>query len=334
MTSTTEPETGKNWSAARAAGRTATILAAAIVAVIAVAGTFVGIQLASNPGAREPGPATGSGGPIQVVAAENFWGSLATQLGGSRANVTSIVSDPNADPHQYEASTGVAREISRASLVITNGAGFDQWASSIVAAENNPGQVVLDVQELLGLQKGVNPHFWYSPYYVNETVRAIYDDYVRIDPAGAAYYRQQYASLNSSLWTSYMHKIQAISQQFSGTKVAATEDIFVYLANATKLELVSPPAFMEALAQGNEPPSASVAQFEQLLQDKSAKVLVYNTQTVTPLTESIKALATQQGVPIVPITGTVQPPGATFQAWMQKELVMLQDALNSDASGG
>jgi zinc/manganese transport system substrate-binding protein len=279
------------------------------------------------------GPGTGSNSKvIQVVAAENFWGSLISQLGGTHVNVLSIVSDPNADPHEYESNSADAQAIANASLVIVNGAGYDEWALQLIAANNNPNQVVLNVQELINQSSDANPHFWYSPYYVNDTVRAMYNALVSIDPTNAAYYTQQYAALNTSLGV-YNARIQEIAAQFNGTKVAATEDIFAYLANATDLDLVSPPAFMQAVAEGNDPPAQSIVQFQQLIQNGSVRVLVYNEQTVTQLTQSIKALAAQQGIPIVGVTETIQPPDVTFQVWMESELITLQNALNSQALG-
>jgi len=269
---------------------------------------------------------------IHVVAAENFWGSLITQLGGTRVSVTSIVSDPNADPHEYESNTADAIAIANAQLVIINGAGYDTWAQQLIASSNTPNQVVLNVQELINQTDTANPHFWYSPTYVNETVKAMYQDLVSIDPSHASYYTQHYEALQASL-AEYNARINEIKQQFGGTKVASTESIFAYLANATGLDLVSPPAFMEAVAEGNDPPAQSIVQFDQLITNGTVKVLVYNAQTVTPLTQSIKALASQNNIPIVPVTETIQPPDVSFQVWMNAQLIILQNALNQQALG-
>ena len=299
-----------------------------VVVVLIVAGALAGFYLSRSSATTIPN----SNSTIQVVAAENFWGSLISQLGGTHVNVLSIVSDPNADPHEYESNSADARAIADASLVIVNGAGYDDWALQLIGASNSPNQVVLNVQELLNQSLTANPHFWYSPYYVNETVNAMYNDLVAIDPTNAAYYTQQYALLNASLGQ-YNALIDEIKQQFGGTEVASTESIFVYLANATGLDLVSPPAFMQAVSEGNDPPAQSIVQFDQLIQNRTIAVLVYNNQTVTPLTDSIKAEAAQEGIPIVGITETVQPPNATFQNWMYSELIALQNALEL-ARGG
>ena len=309
--------------------KTMNAIIATVLVVLIIAGAFAGLYLSNH---TPSGTTTSSSSQIQVVAAENFWGSLIRQLGGTHVNVLSIVSDPNADPHEYESNTANAIAIERASLVIVNGAGYDDWALQLIAASNSPHQVVLNVQELINQSVGVNPHFWYSPYYVNDTVNAMYKDLVSIDPTNAAYYKQQYVTLNVALGV-YNERIDEIKQQFGGTKVASTESIFEYLANATGLDLVSPSAFMEAVSEGNDPPAQSIVQFQQLIQNGTVAVLVYNEQTVTPLTQNIKALATQQGIPLVPVTETIQPSNATFQDWMNSQLITLQNALNQQAPG-
>ena len=304
--------------------RTIYLIIATVLVVLIIAGAFTSLYLSNHPATKT---ATSSSEVIQVVAAENFWGSLITQLGGTHVNVMSIVTDPNADPHEYESSSADAIAIADARLVIVNGAGYDTWALQLIAASNTPHQVVLNVQELIHQTVGANPHFWYSPYYVNDTLNAMYKDLVSIDPTNTAYYKQQYAVLNASLAV-YNGRIDEIKQQFGGTKVASTESIFVYLANATGLDLVSPPAFMQAVSEGNDPSAQSIVQFQNLITNGTVTVLVYNSQTVTPETQTIETLATQHDIPIVPITETVQPPTAAFQDWMNSRLIALQNALN------
>src|SRR2546430_11465051 len=229
---------------------------------------------------------------VQVVAAENFWGSLASQLGGTHAQVLSIVSDPNADPHSYESNAANARAIANADLVIVNGAGYDDWALRLLSANYNPTQKVLNVANLLGKHAGDNPHFWYSPTYVNQTVHAMYSDLVSLDSTNAAYYEQQYVSLNASLGQ-YNSRISEIAAKFAGRPIASTESIFVYLADATSLKLISPPGFMKAVSEGNDPTTPDRILFEQQIingtQPGNATVLVFNGQTATKLTLTIKA---------------------------------------------
>ena len=180
--------------------RSSIVIVTVVVVVLLVAGVFGGLHLMNSGGTTSTSSTVNSPGkPIQVVAGENFWGSLASQLGGTRVNVTSIVSDPNTDPHEYESNTANAELIANAKLVIVNGAGYDDWALRLISASNTPNQVVLNVQELVGQPVDANPHFWYSPYYVNDTLRAIYNDLVSIDPNDASYFHQQYSALNGSL---------------------------------------------------------------------------------------------------------------------------------------
>jgi len=315
------------------------IVAVALVVIVLTGAAFATFYLSNPSQSAQPAQTTlptqsitSQSAPIQVVAGENFWGSLVSQLGGSRTQVTSIVTDPNADPHEYESNSQDAQAIANAAFVIVNGAGYDDWALKLIAASNTPHQTVLNVADLLGKKEGDNPHFWYSPTYVNETVKAMYNDLISIDPTDTAYFTQQYASLNASLGV-YNSRISEIRAQFAGTKVASTESIFVYLGNATGLDVVSPPAFMNAVAEGNDPPAQSVVQFQQLLENGTVSVLVYNAQTVTPLTQSIKALAASKGIPIVAVTETIQPPDVSFQVWMNAELITLQNALNAQALG-
>jgi zinc/manganese transport system substrate-binding protein len=293
-----------------------------------VVAAFIGTYLSRN---QAPNSSPTSN-VLRVVAAENFWGSLVSQLGGTHVQVLSIVTNPNADPHEYESNAADAEAIAKANYVIVNGAGFDEWALELISASNTPGQRVLNVASLLEQKAGANPHFWYNPYYVYATVHQMYLDLVSLAPNDTSYFTQQYANLNASL-APYNAKIDEIRAEFNGTEVASTESIFVYLANATGLYLVSPPAFMQAVSEGTDPPVQSVVQFEQQLQSGQVKVLVYNEQTITPLTSNMETLAKQNHIEVVPITETVLPANASFQDWMNAELTALLNALSAKSSG-
>lgn len=266
---------------------------------------------------------------LKIVAAENFWGSLAQQIGGNKAAVVSLVKDPNADPHEYESSTATAVEVSDADYVIYNGAGYDSWANKLLASGGYEDRKVLDVAKLLGKKNGDNPHFWYSPEYVDKVALQIKNDLTRIDPPDSRYFASRYIKLRQSLKI-YQDKLASINVQFKGTKVAATEDIFSYMAKAAGLDLISPPAFITSVAEGNEPPTASVVQFQSQLTSNQPRLLVYNKQTVTPLTDSMKSLALKNGIPIVGITETIQPPNASFQDWMNAQTTILQKTLEAE----
>ncbi|HEX6537777.1 MAG TPA: zinc ABC transporter substrate-binding protein [Candidatus Dormibacteraeota bacterium] len=272
------------------------------------------------------GGGTAAGGAIRVVAAENFWGSLVTQLGGSHVSVTSVVTDPNVDPHDYQSSAGNARAFAIAQYVIVNGAGYDNWASSLLNANQDTSRRVLDVAALLGKHEGDNPHFWYGPAFVTQVADRITTDLSAIDSADSSYFMQQRTALETALQP-YHDRIASIKQQFSGRKIASTESIFVYMAAALGLNVISPPAFMQAVSEGNDPPAATVAEFNQQLQSKEATVLVYNRQTATDVTTNLRQLATQENIPVVGVTETIEPPGTSFQLWMAGELNALQNAL-------
>jgi len=282
------------------------------------------------------------GSIIHVVAGENFWGSLVTQLGGNRTVVLSIVTDPNSDPHEYEANVSDAEAIAAAQFVIVNGVGYDDWALQLIASADSSNQVVLNVGELNGVSDtgGIvtgNEHMWYNPVYVNRSVAAMYSILVSIQPSSRTYFQANYAALNVSLGQLY-DRADAIRTAFAGTPVAATESIFVYLANYTGLDLVSPPEFMKAIAEGNDPPTQSVVTFQCQLQTGNVPVLVYNLQTVSPITSSMKSIAVANNASVVGISETIQPPSVhgvniTFQDWMGSEYLALYDALNAKTLG-
>jgi zinc/manganese transport system substrate-binding protein len=191
------------------------------------------------------------------------------------------------------------------------------------------------VQEFINQSVTANPHFWYSSYYVNDTMAAMHKNLVCIDPAYTAYLHQQYASLNTPLWQDYMSLEVQIKQKFGGAPVAFTKSIFAYMANATGLNVVSPAGFMEAVSEGNDPSAQDVATMKQLTMggNSTVRVLDYNNQTVTPLTEDIKSLAAQYYIPTIGVTETIQPTNTTFQLWMGGELNELYNALNASALG-
>ncbi|MGC9602173.1 MAG: zinc ABC transporter substrate-binding protein [Minisyncoccia bacterium] len=299
-----------------------------VVIIVLVTGGFLIFR-------RAPAPNGGaaSSGVVQVVAAENFWGSIVSQIGGAHVQVLSIVSDPNADPHEYESNASNARAVSNAAYVIENGVGYDSWMDKLLSAGgSNPNRKVLNVGQLVGKQEGDNPHLWYNPVYVNQAAAQMEQDLITIDPSDKADFEKNYQTLQSNL-AEYQNRIVSIKQQYAGTNVAATEDIFAYLAAAAGLNLISPPAFIEAVAEGNDPPAQSVVEFENQLKAKEPVVLVYNEQTVTPLTENVKALAAQENIPVIGVTETIQPPDATFEEWMNAELIDLQNALNANVLG-
>ena len=267
-----------------------------------------------------------SDGQVSVVAAENFWGSLVGQIGGDKVKVLSIISDPNANPHQYESSSVDARAIYNASYVVVNGSGYDYWATSIINASPSKHRRVLDVASYLHRPTGSNPHLWYNPSYINKVIVKMTNDLSSISPKNAPYFRNNLNRLEVKL-SANEALMAAIKKQYGGEKVAATEDIFVYLAKYLGLDLISPPEFMQAVAEGTDPSARSVITFQNQLKQRQPKILVFNKQTITPLTSAMKSIANQYSIPVVGITETIQPPKESYEAWMNNELKSIQNAL-------
>jgi zinc/manganese transport system substrate-binding protein len=271
-------------------------------------------------------PAGSASSGLQVIAAENFWGNIAAQLGGARVTVTSIVTNPNADPHEYESSATDARAFAAADYVILNGAGYDDWGEKLLGANPNPSRKVLTVADLVGKGAGDNPHFWYNPDWVDRVADRITADYKALDAAHAGYFDQQRGSFRAALQP-YHSLIARIRATAGGVPVGATESIFVYLAGALGLNLISPPEFMKAVAEGDDPPARAVAEFQSQVSGHQIKVLVYNTQTSTPITDNLKALARAGRIPVVGISETLEPATASFQDWQVGQLTALEAAL-------
>jgi len=267
-------------------------------------------------------------GVINVMAGENFWGSIASQLGGSRVSVHSVVTDPNADPHEYESSTADARAFADADFVILNGAGYDDWGQKLLDANSSSHRAVLNIAQLLGLKPGDNPHFWYNPAYVLTVADKITAKYKTIDSGDSLFFDQQRSAFTSAL-KPYTDRIAEIKTRYAGVAIGSTENIFVYMAGALGLDLISPPEFMNAAAQGTDPPVSALATFHDQVAGKQIKVLVYNLQASSALTASLKQLAQQQNIPLVGVSETVRPAGATFQDWQTAQLTALEAALAS-----
>jgi zinc/manganese transport system substrate-binding protein len=265
-------------------------------------------------------------GTVKVVAGENFWASIAAQVGGSKVSVHTVISDPNADPHEYETTTDDARAFAEADLVILNGAGYDAWGSKLLAASPSNHRQEMDVAQLLGKRAGDNPHLWYDPAAVVKVADAITARYRSIDSADASYFDQQRTEFTKAL-EPYTSEISNIKQKYSAVPIGATESIFVYMAEALSLNLTTPPAFMDAIAEGNDPPAGAVAQFHDQVAGNQIKVLIFNVQTATAVTTNLKALAAAHHIPAVGVSETLHPQSAKFQDWQLAQLKSLENAL-------
>jgi zinc/manganese transport system substrate-binding protein len=267
-------------------------------------------------------------GAFQVVVAENFWGSIARQEGGSRARVTSIIVNPNADPHAYEPSVADARVMAGAKYVIYNGAGYDPWVSRLLSANPVTGRRVLDVGAVIGKKEGDNPHMWYSPSFMARVAARITADYQRLDPRDGAYFKKQHTKFINSALSGYRHEITLIAKKYHGVKISSTESIFQYMAQALRLNLITPYGFMKAISEGTEPTAQDKSTFDRQISQKQVKVFIFNSQNASPDTNALESKARARHIPIVAITETLQPASATFQAWQTKQLTSLAAALH------
>lgn len=276
------------------------------------------------------GPSDGSaGGRLEVVAAESFWGSLAAQLGGDRVRVTSIVTSPSTDPHDYEPRATDARTMARARFAIVNGIGYDEWANRLIAANPVAGRAVLNVGDVVGLKPGANPHQWYSPGAVARVVDRIVAGYRRLDPRHAAYFDRRAALVRSGDLGRYRALIARIRARYAGTPVGASESIFAPLAAALGLRLLTPAAFLAAIGEGTDPTAADKQTADRQIAERRIRVWVYNRQNTTPDVGRLNDAARKAGIPTATVTETPAPAGASFEDWQVAQLEDLQRALRA-----
>jgi zinc/manganese transport system substrate-binding protein len=280
----------------------------------------------TSPSPANPGVPGGST-VINVVAAENFWGSLAEQLGGSHVKVTSIIDNPDADPHDYEPTAANGREIAGAQLVIINGAGYDGWAGKLADANPSATRTALVVGDLVGAKEGDNPHRWYNPGDVRKVIDQITADYKKADPTDAAFFDTQHETVVNTKLKAYFDGISQIKAGYAGTPVGASESIFAMLAPATGLNLLTPEGFLNAITEGTDPTAGDKATIDAQIKGKQIKVYVYNSQNATPDVQAQVDAAKAAGIPVVTITETLTPAGASFQDWQVAQLTALKQAL-------
>jgi zinc/manganese transport system substrate-binding protein len=263
---------------------------------------------------------------LPVVAAENFWGNIAEQLGGPYVHVTSIITNPNADPHLYESDAQDATDVSSAKVVIVNGVGYDDFMGRLLGATNNTGRHVITAQQVLGIASGGNPHLWYNIPEVPVVASKVTDAYIAEDPAHKAEYQQYLSTFDQSLQP-LLQTINQIKQQYGGTPVAYTEPVPGYLLSAAGLDVKTPEGFAKSIEDGSDPSPADTETMDALMTDKAIKVLLYNAQTVSPVTQHVESLAKQAGIPVIGVTETLPANEKTYQSWQANQLRELQNAL-------
>lgn len=278
--------------------------------------------------APPPGGAdAASGRPIRLVAAENFWGSIAAQLGGPFVQVTSLVDNPDADPHDYEPTPADARAMATADVVLVNGVGYDTWASRLAAADANPDQTLVTVGTVVGADAGDNPHRWYDPADVDAVADELTATYRRVDPAHAADFDRLRETFATTGTAAYRAVVADIRERFAGTPIGASESIVAMVAPALGLELVTPAGFLRAVSEGTEPTAADKATVDQQIVTRAIAVYVYNSQNATPDVQQQIDAARAAGIPVTTVTETMVPADGTWQGWQTGQLMALRDAL-------
>ena len=272
------------------------------------------------------GPAGAGSGKLDVVAAENVYGDMVRQIGGTHVSVTSILSNPNADPHLYEPGTRNGLAVATARLVIQNGAGYDAFMQRLENAAPNSKRLVVTVADVLGVHgRDANPHLWYDVPRLGAIAAAIASGLERSDPAHAAGYRAGLRRFDASLGP-LQRQVAKIKASFAGKPVAYTEPVPGYLLAAAGLDNLAPSSFTRAIENGTEPTPQAVAAMDTLMAGGRVKALLYNSQTVSPITLRIRSAAAGAGIPVVGVTEML-PQHLTFQQWQLAQAQRLYGAL-------
>jgi len=262
---------------------------------------------------------------LRVVAAENFYGDIAAQIGGARVSVKSLLSDPNVDPHEYESSVDDAKAVADALLVVENGGGYDDWMDHLLSASPRKGRLLLKGYDLAVRRLPNNEHVWYDIDNALALAKALSRALSSLDPAGAASYAGNLSSFAASL-EPIRREMADIRSKDAGAPIGLTETIFLYQSEAMGLKSKTPFEFQKAVAEGNDPPAEAIVEAERQVRRREIRILIVNAQTVTPITDRLKAEAETAGLPVVSVTETM-PARLRYQDWMLGQLVALGKAL-------
>ena len=264
--------------------------------------------------------------PVRVVAAESVYGDLARQIGGAFVEVKSLLTNPDQDPHLFEASPATARAVADAQVLIANGAGYDSWVDKLAAASPAKARAEIDVGRLVGAKPGANPHLWYSLPAMTAAARATADALAAADPAHAPDFAANAEAFEKSL-KGVEESLASLKARYAHVAIAASEPVFGYAAEAAGLD-VREQSFALSVMNDAEPSPSDVARFEDDLKGRKVRALIYNAQASEPAVERLVALAKASGVPVVPVTET-EPPGLRYQDWVKSELDALDHALSA-----
>lgn len=275
---------------------------------------------------------TSQPGVINAIGAENQYANVLGQIGGKYVHVTSILNNPNTDPHTFEASTSVAEAVSNAQLIVQNGLGYDDFMNNIESASPNAARKVIVVQHVLKLPDSTpNPHLWYEPATMPAVASVMATDLAQIDPHHAKYFRARLAAFTASLGRWYA-AIAAVHAHYGGIPVAVTEPVADYLLQAMGLHIVTPFVFQADIMNGVDPAPEDITLEDGFFTHHEVKVFCYNEQVVDALTSSIRDTATAAHVPVVGVYETMPEPGYTYQSWMLAEVAAIRAAIANGTS--
>jgi zinc/manganese transport system substrate-binding protein len=276
--------------------------------------------------------ATAGGHPLAVVAGENEYGNVASQIGGQYVSVYSVDSNPNTDPHTYEATPSVGRKIAKANVLIENGVGYDTFMATLASASPNSARKVINVQHLLRLPNSTpNPHLWYDPTTMPAVAQALAGDLAALDPVHAATFRANATKFVASLQP-WLDAIAAFKAKYAGTAAATTEPVADYLLSAMGIDNLTPFAFQADIMNGTDPAPQDVSREDGFFSGHQVKVFCYNQQVTDALTGSIRQTALKSGVPVVGVYETMPVPGYNYQSWMLAEVLAIQKAITAGIS--
>jgi zinc/manganese transport system substrate-binding protein len=314
--------------AVRGGGRRRARMARMALVAVAAAVTATGIAACSSASA-DGGSASGK---IVAIGAENEYADVIGQVGGKYVQSTAIMSNPSTDPHTFEASPAVAREVSAAQLLVQNGVGYDSFMNTIESAVPGNSRQVVNVQQLLGLPDSTpNPHLWYNPTTMPKVADAIAADLSTIQPAHAAYFKANAKAFIASL-APWLNAIAAFKKAYAGVPVATTEPVADYLLQAAGADNLTPWTFQADVMNGVDPSPQVLASQKALFTGHKVKVFLYNQQVTDPLTQSLITLANQNHIPVVGVYETMPVPGYDYQTWMLTEVQDLQKAVTGKVS--
>jgi zinc/manganese transport system substrate-binding protein len=286
----------------------------------------------SSPKAASTAASSSGGGRVKIVAGENEYGNVASQIGGAYVTVYSVDSNPNTDPHTYEATPAVGQKISQANLLIENGVGYDGFLDTLASASPNSARKVINVQHLLGLPDNTeNPHLWYDPKTMPAVAQALTADLSALDPAHVSTFQANETTFVTSLQP-WIQAIATFKAKYGGTTAATTEPVADYMLQAMGINNLTPWQFQADIMNGTDPTPQDVSLEKGFLTHHQVKVFCYNQQVTDPLTNSIRQTAINAGVPVVGVYETMPVPGYDYQTWMMAELNAIQKAITTATS--